>query len=229
MALKRPISTTFQSLLSRTSSPSSSASKVLRRSLTSPSLSSSSSNHHSRRLNTSRLFIPPYLHQQHHQPQVVLQHIQQRLSSSSSSSSSTSPSPSPSSQPTSNPPSIKPYTYEEIRTLSTTSSSSSPPSTILIDVREPSEYAGGYIPSAVNMPIQSQPDSLFLSPDEFRDRYGFDKPHPDESEVVFYCKAGVRSHAAARMAVEAGYTRVGEYEGSWMDWVRRGGGRGGEE
>ena len=77
------------------------------------------------------------------------------------------------------------------------------------------------------MPIQSQPDSWFLSPDEFRDRYGFDKPHPQDAEVVFYCKAGVRSHAAASMAIQAGYTRVGEYKGSWLDWVGRGGeGRG---
>ena len=43
-----------------------------------------------------------------------------------------------------------------------------------------------------------------------------------ESEVVLYCKAGVRSKAAAGMAKEAGYVKVGEYSGSWMDWERNG-------
>lgn len=45
-------------------------------------------------------------------------------------------------------------------------------------------------------------------------------------EVVFYCKAGVRSRAAARLAGgEGGWSgvRVGEYAGSWDEWVGRGG------
>ncbi len=47
---------------------------------------------------------------------------------------------------------------------------------------------------------------------------------PDKAaEVVFYCKAGVRSRAAAGLAREAGWTSVGEYPGSWMDWSERGG------
>jgi len=41
---------------------------------------------------------------------------------------------------------------------------------------------------------------------------------------VFYCKAGVRSRFAAELAKRAGYTVVGEYRGSWSDWVKRGGG-----
>lgn len=96
--------------------------------------------------------------------------------------------------------------------------------TMIIDVREPSEYSAGAIPTAINMPIQSQPEGLFLPPDEFRDRFGFDKPDPQHTELVFYCKAGVRSRFAARMAVEQGYASVGEYRGSWDDWVRRSGG-----
>jgi rhodanese-related sulfurtransferase len=44
-------------------------------------------------------------------------------------------------------------------------------------------------------------------------------------EVVFYCKAGVRSKAAAQFARQNGYEFVGEYPGSWVDWV----GKGGEE
>lgn len=45
-------------------------------------------------------------------------------------------------------------------------------------------------------------------------------------EVVFYCKAGVRSRAAARMAVgEGGWrgVKVGEMGGGWDEWSARGG------
>ncbi|ORY07417.1 Rhodanese-like domain-containing protein [Clohesyomyces aquaticus] len=94
--------------------------------------------------------------------------------------------------------------------------------TVLIDVREPTEYFTNAIPTALNIPITSQPDALLLPPEEFADRFGFSKP-PLSKEVVFYCKAGVRSAAAAQIAKKAGYTSVGEYKGSWLDWERRGG------
>jgi rhodanese-related sulfurtransferase len=89
-------------------------------------------------------------------------------------------------------------------------------------VREPSEHRAGTIPSALNIPITSQPDALLLPPEEFEDRFGFEKPALD-AEVVFFCKAGVRSRAAAGVAKAAGYGKVGEYEGSWNDWVAKGG------
>ncbi|KAF2262165.1 Rhodanese-like protein, partial [Lojkania enalia] len=93
---------------------------------------------------------------------------------------------------------------------------------ILIDVREPSEYLESAIPTALNIPITSHPDALLLPPDEFQDRFGFEKP-PVTKEVVFYCKAGVRSRAAGVLARQAGYERVGEYRGSFLEWVDRGG------
>jgi rhodanese-related sulfurtransferase len=89
-------------------------------------------------------------------------------------------------------------------------------------VREPAEFAANSIPTALNIPVASQPDALLLPPDEFEDRFGFQKP-PLDKEVVFYCKAGVRSSAAAQIAKQGGYLLVGEYRGSWLDWERRGG------
>lgn len=93
---------------------------------------------------------------------------------------------------------------------------------ILIDVREPHEFAAGHIPRAINLPVQSQPDALFLDRETFEDRFGMVKPVLD-AEVVFYCKAGVRSKAAAEFAVQNGYEHVKEYPGSWIDWVSNGG------
>lgn len=98
---------------------------------------------------------------------------------------------------------------------------------ILIDVREPAELKGtGIIPSAVSIPLASQADALFLTPDEFETRFGFPKPEPaDGQQMVFYCKAGVRAKIMAQMAVKAGYdpSSVGYYWGSWLDWEKNGG------
>ncbi|PYH41400.1 Rhodanese-like protein, partial [Aspergillus saccharolyticus JOP 1030-1] len=122
-----------------------------------------------------------------------------------------------------------------------TSPSSKP--LILIDVREPAELnATGIIPTAVSVPLASQPDALFLTPDEFETRFGYPKPGVEQpaaeqagagagagadssSPIVFYCKAGVRARAAAQLAVQAGYDakRIGVYDGSWLDWADRGG------
>ncbi|KAI1734373.1 Rhodanese-like domain-containing protein [Xylaria scruposa] len=111
------------------------------------------------------------------------------------------------------------WTFEEIQSLS----SQDPPKPTLIDVREPSELQStGKIPGAVNIPITTSPDSFHISASEFEERYGYDRPEKD-AEVVFYCKAGVRSRAAAGIAREAGWTNVGEYPGSWIEWSGKGG------
>lgn len=90
------------------------------------------------------------------------------------------------------------------------------------DVREPAEYEAGYIPNAINIPVASAPDALFMPADEFEDKFGFAKPKADQ-ELVFYCKAGVRSSAAAQLAQQVGYQNVSEYRGSWLDWQKNGG------
>ncbi|KAH9908599.1 Rhodanese-like domain-containing protein [Xylariomycetidae sp. FL2044] len=113
------------------------------------------------------------------------------------------------------------WSFDEIQHL--TSNPTARAEITLIDTREPSELASeGRIPGALNVPVASQPDSFVVPADEFEDRYGFERPPPDR-ELVFYCKAGVRSRAAAGIAREAGWKRVGEYPGSWVDWVGKGG------
>ncbi|KAF1996642.1 Rhodanese-like protein, partial [Amniculicola lignicola CBS 123094] len=93
---------------------------------------------------------------------------------------------------------------------------------LLIDVREPHEHAAAHIPTSLNIPITSQPDALLLPAEDFLDRFGFEKPALD-ADVVFYCKAGVRSRAAARIARVGGYEKVGEYPGSFLEWEGMGG------
>lgn len=72
------------------------------------------------------------------------------------------------------------------------------------------------------MPITSAPDSFHISEEEFEDRFGYPRPGRD-TELVFYCKAGVRSRGAAGLAKDAGWTKVGEFPGSWVEWYEKGG------
>ncbi|KEF57819.1 uncharacterized protein A1O9_05739 [Exophiala aquamarina CBS 119918] len=124
------------------------------------------------------------------------------------------------SQPTTQAPS-RLYTFEEVQGLA------AHPEThrILIDVREPGELQStGRIPGAQNLPISSAADGFFLPADEFEERFGFPKPNAAADEVIFYCKAGVRSRAAVALAQQAGFAKsVGEFPGSWLEWAQRGG------
>ena len=93
------------------------------------------------------------------------------------------------------------------------------------DVREPSELIQtGYIPTAKNIPLKTSfTDALSLSAEDFEDRFDFPRPDANQ-EVVFYCLGGVRSRMAAQMAREAGFAgAVGDYSGSWEDWIEKGG------
>ncbi|KAL1970687.1 hypothetical protein VTN77DRAFT_4331 [Rasamsonia byssochlamydoides] len=130
--------------------------------------------------------------------------------------------------------------FEDINASLADSTTATHKPVILIDVREPAELSStGIIPGAVSIPLASQPDAYFLSPEEFETRFGFPKPgvtpteppsgegqeRKQESHIIFYCKAGVRARAAAQLAVQAGYdpNRIGVYDGSWLDWVEKGG------
>ena len=64
----------------------------------------------------------------------------------------------------------------------------------------------GSIPSAVNLPLSVLPNALHLPAAEFKEKFGFEKPRPDQ-EVTFYCRSGVRSTTASDVAKRNGYTK----------------------
>ncbi|GKT59072.1 rhodanese domain-containing protein [Colletotrichum tofieldiae] len=110
------------------------------------------------------------------------------------------------------------WNYEQVAELA-----KDPKGVVIVDSREPGELQQtGRIPSAINIPVATAPESFHIPEEDFEDRYGFPRPGKD-TELVFYCKAGVRSRAAAALAKEAGWTRVGEYPGSFLDWQEHGG------
>ncbi|EIM92749.1 endoplasmic reticulum protein [Stereum hirsutum FP-91666 SS1] len=90
----------------------------------------------------------------------------------------------------------------------------------LIDVREPDEVIQGSIPSSVNLPLSELAASLKLGSFKFEQKYGFKKPTEDQ-EIIFYCRSGKRSATASDVAKRNGYKNINNYEGSWLDWVKR--------
>lgn len=89
---------------------------------------------------------------------------------------------------------------------------------VVVDVREPDEYAAGHIPNAINLPYKSSPGALGLHPDEFKLSFGFDKPSTDKT-LVFYCLAGVRSTMSEELAETFGYENRLNYLGSFQNWI----------
>lgn len=82
-------------------------------------------------------------------------------------------------------------------------------SIVLVDVREPHEFAAGRIPGSLSMPL-SRFDPLAL-------------PAADGPRIVFSCAAGVRSLHAIDFARAAGLNVDSHYPGGFRDWVMQGG------
>jgi rhodanese-related sulfurtransferase len=80
---------------------------------------------------------------------------------------------------------------------------------LLIDVREPHEFAMGHIPGSTSMPLsQFMPEAL---------------PSMDSRTIVFSCAAGVRSVRAIEAAQAAGLAVDSHYGGGFKDWLMSGG------
>jgi thiosulfate/3-mercaptopyruvate sulfurtransferase len=100
--------------------------------------------------------------------------------------------------------------------------------TILLDVREPDEFAGarhfgekvgGHIPGAVNRPWRG-----FLGVDDDLDASQRAPVSPDlEQPIIVYCTGGVRAALVAMLLLDQGYEQVRNYDGSWWEWSSRGG------
>lgn len=77
----------------------------------------------------------------------------------------------------------------------------------VVDVREPDEFAGGHVPGAVNIPLQSVPDNL--------DAFDPEKP------VYLICQAGMRSERAATFLDARGFDTV-NVQGGTGAWAAAG-------
>ncbi|KAH8041061.1 hypothetical protein HPB51_013721 [Rhipicephalus microplus] len=93
-----------------------------------------------------------------------------------------------------------------------------------VDVRELKELVNdGRIPGCVNIPLNEVGAALELPPEKFKEKYGRDKPSPDDPNVIFSCRKGVRATSAMQTAHARGYHAARFYRGSFCDWEQRGG------
>ncbi|MBF9194750.1 rhodanese-like domain-containing protein [Microvirga terrestris] len=77
---------------------------------------------------------------------------------------------------------------------------------LLVDVREPHEFAAGHIPGSVSHPLSVfDPSSL-----------------PEGKRIVFSCAAGVRSVRAIEFAQAAGRNIREHYKGGFKEWAAAG-------
>ena len=79
----------------------------------------------------------------------------------------------------------------------------------LLDTREESEYAAGYIGNAISIPrgvVELKVDAV----------------QPDRNaKIVCYCGGGNRSALVADVMQEMGYTNVVSLAGGWRNWVQQ--------
>ena len=80
---------------------------------------------------------------------------------------------------------------------------------VVIDVREPDEFARGKIPGAYTIPrgvLEMQVDGRL----------------PLDATVVLYCGGGARSALACKSLADMGYDKVENLQGGWGAWVKSG-------
>lgn len=75
---------------------------------------------------------------------------------------------------------------------------------LILDVREPDEFASGHIPNAVLLPLGNVEKEMAKLP---RDR-----------ALITVCRSGRRSAAAADILVKGGFTKVHNLLGGMLAW-----------
>ena len=76
---------------------------------------------------------------------------------------------------------------------------------VLVDVREPREFAAGHLPGSLNMPLRRL-DTEFAR-------------LPQPSRPVFVCRSGARSLRACALAARHGSVEFGHLEGGLLAWA----------
>ncbi|HAF87839.1 MAG TPA: sulfurtransferase [Legionellales bacterium] len=82
------------------------------------------------------------------------------------------------------------------------------PDACIIDVREQAEWDTGHLKEAIHLPLANIAEQITT--------IAADKSEP----IYLYCKAGVRSLAAAQILINAGFTQVYSIEGGIMAWQK---------
>lgn len=79
---------------------------------------------------------------------------------------------------------------------------------LILDVREPDEFAAGHVPGALNVPLKQVG--------------AWAKAQPKDRPVMVICRSGKRSLRASAELAEQGFTQVTNVQGGFLAWKERG-------
>lgn len=80
---------------------------------------------------------------------------------------------------------------------------------LLVDVRKPNEYLQGFIPNAINMPLDNLRDSISTIDDK-------------EQAIILYCQRGLRGYLARLIFKHKGFKNVISVAGGFKVWEMHG-------
>lgn len=89
---------------------------------------------------------------------------------------------------------------------------------ILVDVREPHEWAAGHIPGVLHVPLGQVQAQADVSSDRANPALTAGQDVP----IVTYCARGERSLLAADTLQQLGYRNVASMRGGFTDWAKQG-------
>lgn len=84
---------------------------------------------------------------------------------------------------------------------------------IILDVREPSEYAAGHLPGAFNIPRGVLEFKIGSHPD-FQDK--------QDASIIVYCQSGGRSALSAEVLNKMGFNNAVSMAGGFKAWTESG-------
>ena len=105
---------------------------------------------------------------------------------------------------------IKTIGMEEYRKVA-----ESPGTALIVDVREPQEYAAGHVPGAINIPRGVLEFQIWK-------QIGFPTSTELDRPVILQCQSGNRASLAAQSLEELGFTRTTAVVMSLDDWQKAG-------
>lgn len=102
---------------------------------------------------------------------------------------------------------------QQISEIDTAAAKEQLQSSLILDVREPSEYAAGHLPGAINIPRGVLEFKIDATP-EFQGKR--------QESIIVYCQTGGRSALAAHALNQLGYTQAVSMAGGFKAWSESG-------
>jgi rhodanese-related sulfurtransferase len=90
-----------------------------------------------------------------------------------------------------------------------------PGGTLIVDVREPQEYAAGHVPGAINIPRGVVEFKIWH-------QVGYPANTQMDQPIVLQCQSGNRASLAAQSLADLGFTRISAVVMSLDDWQKSG-------